>query len=293
MIYFFILLEEIKLSTIMTKASQEKFIDIKSVIKKKNKTLAALIPNFIIKYLKRVIHEDGINDVISRTKHLQGLSFVKAVLKEFKAKYEVIGEENIPKEGRYIFVANHPLGGLDGIVFTDAIAKHHKNVKFIVNDILLNITNFEDVFVPVNKHGKQSLEYVKNIERLFASDDQVLFFPAGLCSRKVKGEIIDLEWKKTFILKAIKHKRDIVPVYFEGKNSKFFYNLARFRKALRIKANIEMMFLPDEMFKQKGKNIRVHIGKPISYQSFTKEKSALEWAKEVKDTVYNIPENKK
>lgn len=273
------------------KTTDNLFIDIKEVINKKSKRTSSLIPDFMINIMKKVVCQDEINAVINESSHLEKLDFIDGLIKSFKAKYEVIGGENIPKEGRFIFVANHPLGGLDGIVFTDAISKYHKNVKFIVNDLLLNVTNFEGLFIPINKHGKQSFEYVKNIENVFASDDQVLFFPAGLCSRKVDGKIIDLEWKKTFVQKAIKHNRDIIPVYFEGRNSNFFYNLARLRKFFGIKANIEMIFLPSEMFKQKGQTIKLHIGKPIKHETLTNSKKVEEWAQEIKNITYNIPHN--
>jgi len=268
--------------------NQKPFIDVKEVINKKNKGVTKLIPNFVINLIKRIIHEDDINRVISESNHLHKLDFVSSVLNSFEAKYEVIGAENIPNDGRFIFVANHPLGGLDGIVFTDAISKYFKNIKFVVNDLLLNIKNFDGVFVPINKHGKQSMEYVRNIENLFASDDQILFFPAGLCSRKINGKIIDLEWKKTFIQKATKHKRDIIPVYFEGKNSNLFYTLARIRKFFRIKLNIEMFLLPREMFKQKGQTIKLYIGEPIKHESLDKTKKPEIWAQEIKEITYNL-----
>jgi len=268
--------------------NQKPFIDVREVIKKKNKGATKLIPNFVINLIKRIIHEDEINKVISDSKHLNKLEFISGVLNSFEAKYEVIGAENIPSDGRFIFVANHPLGGLDGIVFTDAISKYFKNIKFVVNDLLLNIKNFDGVFIPINKHGKQSMEYVRNIENLFASDDQILFFPAGLCSRKINGKIIDLEWKKTFVQKAIKHKRDIIPVYFEGKNSNLFYTLARIRKFFKIKLNIEMFLLPREMFKQKGQTIKLYIGKPINHKSLDKTKKPEVWAQEIKEITYNL-----
>ena len=192
-------------------------------------------------------------------------------------------------------MANHPLGGFDGMVLIHIIGKYFKNIKFLVNDILMNIFNIEEFFIPVNTFGSQSVEYVKRIEEEYASDAQILNFPAGLCSRKIKGRILDLEWKKSFINKAIKHKRNIIPLHFGGRNSNFFYNLANFRKFLGIKTNIELFFLPDELYTQKNKTILVKFGNPISYRTFNKSKTHKEWAKWVKDKayalggVYNIP----
>jgi len=173
-------------------------------------------------------------------------------------------------------------------VFAKEVGDIFPNVQFIVNDILLNIENLDPIFVPVNKHGKQSSEYVRRIDETYRSEAQVLNFPAGLCSRKVKGQIVDLEWHKSFINKAKKHQRDIIPVYISGRNSGFFYNLARIRALLGIKANIEMLYLPNEMFKQQEKNIDIIFGKPIDYRVLDKRFTPREWAQKIKNHVYQL-----
>ena len=152
----------------------------------------------------------------------------------------------------------------------------------------MNVKQLRELFIPVNKHGGQTTSYAKAIEDTYASEAQVLYFPAGLCSRKIKGNIVDLEWKKNFVGKAVKHHRDIVPVFFSGRNSNFFYNLANFRKRLGIKANIEMLYLVDEMFKQRGKKISLVIGKPVPYQTFSSEKSAQEWTTWIREKAYDL-----
>jgi putative hemolysin len=156
---------------------------------------------------------------------------------------------------------------------------------FPVNDILLYLPNLKELFIPINKHGNNT-ENVEIIQKTFDSEKLILYFPAGLVSRKQKSRIMDLEWKKTFISKAIQYQRDIIPVYIEGRNSSFFYRLANLRKSLKIKANIEMLLLPDEMYKQKNKNISIYIGKPIPYQTFDHSYSYNEWAQKVKRYVY-------
>jgi putative hemolysin len=190
--------------------------------------------------------------------------------------------------GRYIFVSNHPLGGLDGLVFIYELSKHFRDVKFPVNDILTNIRNLSGIFLPVNKHGAQAKEAARLIEEAYASDNQILYFPAGLCSRRKRGVIKDLQWHKSFISKSIQHRRDVVPAFFSGSNSNFFYNLANIRQFLGIKANIEMLYLADEMFKQKDKEINLVFGKPIPWETFDKTKSALEWADWVKTKSYEL-----
>lgn len=267
-------------------------IDVKEVFRKKNPAVSKMVPGFVYRYLKRVIHEKELNKILPKIAHLNGLDFVRAGLKELGLNVKSYGKEDIPREGNYIFVANHPLGGPDGLVFAKEVGDIFPNVRFIVNDILLNLPNFEPLFVPVNKHGSQSSEYVRKIDETYQSDVQVLNFPAGLCSRKVKGQIVDLEWHKSFINKAKKHKRDVIPVHISGRNSNFFYNLANLRKFLNIKANIEMFYLPDEMFKQRNKDIVITFGKPISYTTFDKRYRPKEWADRVKWHVYELAQDK-
>jgi putative hemolysin len=266
----------------------KKFIDVKEIFKSKNPSLVKWLPTFIFSYIKRVIHQDDINKFMSTYGHLQGLDFVDAIIKDFGVTVNIKGTENIPVDRPVIFAANHPLGGLDGIAFMHVLGRYRSDLRFLVNDILTNIKNFEPLFVPVNKHGSQAKEAAKTIEETYAGPYAVLVFPAGLVSRKQNNGIKDLEWKKSFISKAIKYQKDVVPVFIEGNNSPFFYNLARFRKRVGIKANIEMFYLPDEMFKQKGKVITIHIGKPIDYQFFDKSKSQAAWAEFVKNKVYSL-----
>jgi putative hemolysin len=262
-------------------------IDIRKVMADKNPKLPKLLPNFIIRYLERVIHVDELNDFIENNNDKFGLDFVKAALDEFDVNIHVNGLENIPEKGKFLFASNHPLGGLDGMALMLVVGQKRKDVLFPVNDILMNIPNMKELFIPINKHGSNA-ENVRIIEDTFAGDKTMLYFPAGLCSRKQNKIIVDLDWKKTFITKSKRHKRDIVPVYFEGKNSNFFYNLANLRTRLGIKANIEMLYLVDEMFKQRNKDIVITFGEPVPYTYFDKSKTDKEWADEMKRRVYAL-----
>lgn len=263
-------------------------ISIREVFREKNPKVAKMLPSFVYRYIERIVHQKEINDAIPIIGDKYGLEYVKAVIDYFQIKIHVNGKENIPNEGRNLFVANHPLGGLDGAVLSHVVGQIHPNIRFLVNDILMNFNNADPIFIPVNKHGKQSIEYVKRIEETYKSDKQMLNFPAGLCSRKIKGKIVDLEWKKSFISKAIQHKRNIVPVHIEGKNSNFFYNLSNFRNKLGIKTNLEMFYLADEVFKQRNKDITLTFGKPIPYTYFDESLHSKEWAKKVKDYIYKL-----
>jgi putative hemolysin len=263
-------------------------IDVEKVLFAKNPGLSKAIPRFIINYLKKIVHQDELNVFLGKYGHLKDTDLIAAGLMHFEIKFKVTGTENIPESGRYIFVSNHPLGGLDGLVFIYELSKHFHDIRFPVNDILTNIKNLSGIFLPVNKHGSQAREAARMIEDAYSSDAQILYFPAGLCSRKRRGVIKDLQWHKSFITKSIQYRRDVVPAYFSGRNSDFFYNLANTRKFLGLKANIEMLYLADEMFRQKDKEIQLVFGKPIPWETFDKKRSAPEWAEWVKTKTYDL-----
>lgn len=263
-------------------------IDVREVLRSKNPSLERLIPGFMINYLRRIVHQDELNDFLEKHGHLKDAGFIQAGLDYFGITYSVTGRENIPSTGRYIFVSNHPLGGLDGLVFIHELSKHLSGLKFPVNDILMNITNLSGIFLPVNKHGAQDRTSARLLEDAYASDNQILYFPAGLCSRKKKGVIRDLKWHKSFIVKSVQYQRDVVPCFFSGRNSEFFYRLSNIRKFLGIKANIEMLYLVDELFRQQGKTISLTFGAPISWKTFDTTMKAVEWADWVKSVSYSL-----
>lgn len=271
---------------------QSKFIDIKKIIAERSPTLAKWLPGFVVRYIKRIAHEDDINDCFAKHGHLSGLPFLEDVLESgtFALKFNVEGLENIPKTGGVVLASNHPLGGIDGISLLLVVGKHRKDVRFIVNDILMNLSQLESLFLPVNKLASNTKDTFRLIEAQFASDEATLIFPAGLCSRKQDGVIKDLEWKRTFVTKARANKRSIVPVFFEAQNSSFFYNLSNIRKKLGIKANIEMFYLSDEMFRQRGKTFRLVFGKPIPVEEYSKLKDQAA-ADAIKTHVYELGKN--
>jgi len=263
------------------------FFDVDNILASKNPALHKLLPGFILNYIKKIIHQDELNAIVANNKNSYGLDFLDAVLKGFGVKIIFKGLENIPEQGRWIVASNHPLGGLDGMALMWVVGKRRQDIAFPVNDLLMNIDNLKGLFIPINKHGSNAGN-VRLIEETFASDKAMLFFPAGLCSRKQKGGICDLEWKKSFISKARSHKRDIIPCHINGRNSNWFYNLARLRAFLGLKANIEMLYLVDEMYRQRNKEIVITFGKPIAYSIFDKRKTDLNWAQDLKSYVYTL-----
>lgn len=266
-------------------------IDLEKVIASKNPRLLKFLPGFLLRYIKRTIHQEDINRFLEENGHKRDFEFAEAALQELGVTVKWVGLENIPAKGGVILASNHPLGGIDGMALIHVVGKVRRDVNFLVNDILMNLKPLSGVFVPVNKHGKNSAEMVAKMDDVYASDQAVLIFPAGLVSRKQAGGVIrDLQWKKSFITRARKYRKNIIPVYVAGRNSDFFYNLARLRKRLGIKANIEMFYLPDEMYRQNGKTITIIFGKPIPWETFDNSKNDGEWADWMKEQVYALGE---
>lgn len=265
-------------------------IDIDKVLQSKMGTKTKWVPRFVVNWLKRIVHQDEINRFIEQEGDKQGVEWIEDALTHLDTKIVVEGAENLPDASdprRYTFVSNHPLGGLDGLALGVVIGrKYEGRVKYLVNDLLMNLQGLAPLFIPINKTGKQSRNFPAIVEAGFSSDNHIIMFPAGLCSRRTNGVIRDLEWKKTFVTKSVETQRDVVPIYFEGRNSDFFYRLANISKALGIKFNIAMLFLADEMFKNQHNTFTVRIGKPIAWQTFDKSKSPMEWAEYVKQQVY-------
>jgi putative hemolysin len=255
---------------------KEKLIDIHRLIKSKNPKLLKWLPRFVIRYLRRILHEDEINEFIEKHDHLYDESFCQAIVDYFNIKVVIKGIENLPESGPTIVAMNHPLGGMDAVAFVAGIKEKRKDVRFVVNDLLMSLENLKNLFVGVNKHGKNAPSVRQQIRNIFDSDKLVCIFPAGMVSRKIKGEVKDLMWKKTFVQYGREFNRPIVPVYIDGELTNFFYRLSKIRKFVGIKANIEMMYLADELFKQKNRTITFTIGEPIYGSTINPEWTDIE-----------------
>ena len=265
----------------------EKTLDIKKVFRDKAPGLSRWIPGFVYAYLRKKLHERDLNEFLFLNKDKMNFEFVDASLERLGVSFEVIGEENIPRTGKYTLAANHPLGGPEGLGLMQIVGRIRKDISFLSNDILMTIPNLKALFTPVNKHGSNA-EYVELFNQAFESDNMILIFPAGMVSRKQQGLIRDLVWKSSFISRAIKYNRTIIPCFVDGQNSSFFYNLALLRTKLGIKANLEMFLLPDEMFKHDGKTIQVTIGRPIPSSTFDARMNKHKWSELVKQYVYEL-----
>ena len=267
---------------------QPQILDIEQVIKSKAGKKAKYIPKFVINWFKNFMHLDYINDYLKEG--YVGVEVCENCLKYLGVEIEVTGRENLPKDGRrYTFVSNHPLGAIDGVTLGAIIGREYDGkIKYFLNDLLMNLKGMAPLGIPVNKLGGQARNLSRLVNEVYESDNQVLVFPAGLCSRVIDGKIQDIEWGKSFIRKSKDTGRDVVPVHFEGENSKRFYKIASWQKKLGLKFNFAMMLLPDEMYRSAGRKYRITIGKPISADSFDKTKSDFEWAQDVRAHVYNL-----
>lgn len=270
----------------------ERTIDLDRIIREKMGTKARYVPSVAVRWLKHIIHQDEVNRFLWESRDKKGTEWLEECTRYLDMTLNIEGLENLPdkNDGRlYTFVSNHPLGGVDGVALGAIIGRHYDGrFRYLVNDLLMNLPGLAPLCIPINKTGKQSRSFPEMVEAGFSGDNHILMFPAGICSRKINGQIHDLPWKKTFITKSVETKRDIVPIHFGGRNSDFFYGLANVCKALHIKFNIAMLFLVDEMYKNVHKSFRVAIGKPIPWQTFDKSKTAMEWAKYVQDMVYRL-----
>ncbi|MCD8304816.1 MAG: 1-acyl-sn-glycerol-3-phosphate acyltransferase [Prevotellaceae bacterium] len=262
-------------------------IDIEKIVKQRAGVRAKYIPNSFFSWLRRFIHEDFINKYLEQGR--MGVDFCQGTLDYLGVKVTVKGKANLPTDARrYTFVSNHPLGAIDGVTLGSVLGQFYDGrVKYLVNDLLMNLRGLAPLCVPINKIGAQSRSLPEMVDGAFRSDNHVIMFPAGLCSRKQGGVVRDLKWGKSFIVKSVQHKRDVVPIHFLGENSKRFYRVANLCKRLRL-PNFAMALLPDEMYRSRGNCYEVRIGKPIPWQTFTKERPATEWAEFVKEEVYKI-----
>ena len=272
--------------------SFEKTIDIEKVLASKMGSKVKYVPRFVVNWLRGLIHEDEVNQFLYEHRNEEGTEWLVSCVKYLGMTLDIQGKENLPdkNDGKlYTFVSNHPLGGEDGVALGAIIGTHYDGkFRYLVNDLLLNLPGLRPVSVGINKTGRQSREFPRRVEEGFQSDNHMLMFPAGLNSRKMNGTIHDLPWKKTFITKSVQYHRDVVPIYFSGRNSERFYRVANLCKILHSKINFAMLFLVDEMYRNVNKTFTVKIGKPVPWQTFDKSRTPAQWAQYVEDIVYQL-----
>ena len=264
-------------------------VDIEKILGPK---LRKKLPRFAINFLKRRLHQDQVNEAIMGANPYHGAGFFDEALKYLNITYRTRGEEKLDKDKKYIFVCNHPLGGPEALIIGSVFHRlYGEGFQVPVTPIMANLKPLAEFFTPVNNlSSKQSRDLGERIAKMFNSDQQVVVFPAGLCARKIKGKITEMPWKKMFVTQARRYERDVVPVHMSGHNSKWYFFLCKLSKFLRLKINIGMLYLVDELFKQRGNEFVITFGEPIPYTTFDRSKTDLQWAGEIKDKVAKLAE---
>ena len=261
-------------------------VDVEKIVASRAK---GKVPRFLVNALKKLVHQDFLNEYL--TEGYEGVEFCEKCLEYLDVTLEVQGLERLDTSGatRYTFVSNHPLGGIDGVALGGVLGRAFDGkVKYLVNDLLMNLKGLAPLCVPINKIGGQSRNLPALISEAFASDDQMILFPAGSCSRKIDGKIQDRPWSKAFVTKSVQTGRRVVPIHFIGRNSDRFYNVDKICKTLGIKANLAMLFLPDELYRNQHSRFKVIVGEPFPEGTFDDSKSAYDWAQWVRERVYEL-----
>ena len=264
-------------------------VDVGKVIRTKIPGKAKYLPGFVVRLVEKIICQRRLNEILEAIYPEEGVKAANIAMREMRINVVVEGEENIPADGRFIFVSNHPLGGLDGLALISYLGgRYDGNIRFIVNDLLMAVEPLRSIFLPVNKYGAQRRSVVEEIEAQYAGDNQMITFPAGLCSRRTdSGRIHDLEWKKFVVTHAVRHHRDVIPIFFDEVNSDLFYFLARLRERLGFKFNAEMIMLPREMIRREGDTLHFHIGRPIPWNTLD-EKNARAETERICEITYSL-----
>ena len=262
-------------------------VDIEKILGPK---LRKKLPRFAINFLKRRLHQDQVNEAIMGANPYHGAGFFDEALKYLNITYRTRGEEKLDKDKKYIFVCNHPLGGPEALIIGSVFHRlYGEGFQVPVTPIMANLKPLAEFFTPVNNlSSKQSRDLGERIAKMFNSDQQVVVFPAGLCARKIKGKITEMPWKKMFVTQARRYERDVVPVHMSGHNSKWYFFLCKLSKFLHLKINIGMLYLVDELFKQRGNEFVITFGDPVPYTSFDKSKTDRQWAAEMQECVKTL-----
>jgi putative hemolysin len=266
-------------------------IDVKQLFKEKNPKLYRFLPGFFFRYLRKIVHEKQLNYILKTHGHKNGIDFLNSTLDYFDASAETIEQKHLPKHTKIIIAANHPLGSIDGMLLIKKVFDHYGKAKALVNDMLMTLEPLQEFFIGFNKHGSTARQTIKELNTLLEKDCPIIYFPSGMVSRRYNGVIKDPEWKKTFVNNAVQYEREVVPIHISGHLSESFYRKASIRRFFGIGMNIEMLYLPDELFKLEKPCLKLTVGKPIPYEQFDKSKTAPQWAEEVRKHVYTLAKN--
>ncbi len=240
--------------------------------------------------LMKVLKISTLNKIYNRNKHLNDLEFLNAILDEFQIKFEIPEEDlkRLPKEGAYITISNHPLGGIDGLLLLKLMLEREPNFKIIANFLLHRIEPIKPYIMPVNpfenqKDAKSSVIGIKETLRHLSDGKPLGIFPAGEVSTYKDGKlIVDKPWEEGALKIIKKANVPVVPIYFHAQNSKLFYRLSKLSDTLRTAK------LPSELLTQKNRIIKVRIGKPISINELNEHTNIPEFGEFLRKKTYML-----
>lgn len=262
----------------------------KEVAKAINADKYGLFGTFAGWVLMKVLRISNLNKIYDRNKHLSDVQFLNAILDEFQIKFEVPEEDfkRLPKEGPYITVSNHPLGGIDGILLLKLMLEREPNFKIIANFLLHRIEPMKPYIMPVNpfethKGAKSSTVGLKETFRHLSDGKPLGMFPAGEVSTYRDGKlVVDRAWEEGAIKVIRKAQVPVVPIYFHAQNSQLFYKLSKISDTLRTAK------LPSELFSQKDRVIKVRIGKPISVTEQNEHETLEDYSEFLRKKTYML-----
>lgn len=270
-------------------------ISTKEIIKSKFPSFLSGFPDVFSKIfylsLDRILFIPRINRFLEKHGDKTGIEFIEELFDELDISYKLSNKdrEKIPSEGKLIIVANHPLGGLDGLVLLKLVSEIRNDVKIIANDVLMNIQNLADYFLPFDLLSKKDLK--KNytlISEALKKENAIIIFPAGEVARLTIKGIKDKKWNKGAVYFAEKFQTPVLPIFIRGRNSFLFYFISLFSKKL------SMFLLPYELFNKKNKSYEIKIDHPISPKAFNTKYQRIEFlTKSLKKHLYLIGRNKK
>ena len=240
--------------------------------------------------LMKILKISTLNKIYNKNKHLSDVVFLNAILDDLKIKFEIPEEDlkRLPKDGAYITISNHPLGGIDGVLLLKMMLEREPNFKIIANFLLHRIEPLKKYIMPVNpfenhKDAKSSVIGIKETFRHLSDGKPLGIFPAGEVSTYKAGKLmVDKPWEEGAIKVIRKAQVPVVPIYFHAKNSRFFYLLSKINGTLRTAK------LPSELFTQKHRAIKVRIGKPISVAEQNEYASIEEYSDFLRRKTYRL-----
>jgi putative hemolysin len=263
-------------------------VTVKEVARAVNLQRYGFFGTFMGWILVRLTKLSDINRFYDEHKELEGPEFLDAILEHYEIDFEIPEDDfkRLPKEGPYITISNHPLGGIDGVLLLKLMLRKRPDFKIIANFLLHRVEPLAPYIMPVNpfenhRDAKSSIGGFKSALQHLRDGHPLGIFPAGEVSTYRDGKlIVDRPWEESSLKLIRKAEVPVVPIYFHAKNSKLFYHLSKFNDIFRTAK------LPSEVTTQRNRAIKVRIGQPIGVKSQKEHKSLEEFSELLRKKTY-------